>query len=848
ARTQIRGLGLRPIRHCARGPSRHLSPFLVHSQVSSSTAANQSGREWEWLGGCNKNLKAMRDRRKHLQTGAEGFEANMSALTALMEDSASVTVVLVFATLLFLVLLFKPSSKGNKYKFPPGPRPWPIIGNINILNVQQPHDTMCKLSEQYGDVFTFHMGTRKYVVITGYEAVKQALITQAEEFGERGITPAIHLFVKSKGLVFGVGESWKTMRRFTLTTLRDFGMGRSTIEDRIVEEAQRLLDIFQQHQGKPFDPTVNINSAVSNIICHLVFGHRFEYDDPVFLQLQRRVNEVIQLIASPELLVYNLFPKLGAMLADVNKIKENLEKNRSYFGSVCHQHKAELNNNDLRSFLDSFLARQKEEQPVAPDQRGHDLQRLPPPQGRRACVGETLAKMELFLFFTALLQRFRFHPPQGIRSEDLGLSSLPGLTNLPRPYELSLMADSASVTVVLVFATLLFLVLLFKPSSKGNKYKFPPGPRPWPIIGNLNILNVQRPDETMCKLSKQYGDVFTFHMGTKKYVVITGYEAVKQALITQAEEFGERGITPINQIVNNGKGLAFGVGESWKTMRRFTLTTLRDFGMGRSTIEDRIVEEAQRLLDIFQQHQGKPFDPTVNIYSAVSNIICQLVFGHRFKYNDPVFLQLQNRVIESTQLLASPEVLVYNLYPKLGTVLGDFQKLHKNITENQKYFRDIYAVVHEIQRFGNVVPSNLLRQTKHDTTFRDYHLPKGTPVIPLLTSVLFDKTQWETPVCVGETLAKMELFLFFTALLQKFCFEPPEGIRAEDLDLTPALTFTRSPKPYELCAVVRAILERDLGEVLAPSTLGNLAPSEAGSTAPPWVFFHSQIHFSSILL
>ncbi|XP_029103965.1 cytochrome P450 2K1-like isoform X1 [Scleropages formosus] len=498
----------------------------------------------------------------------------------------------------------------------------------------------------------------------------------------------------------------------------------------------------------------------------------------------------------------------------------------------------------------------------------------------------------------------------------------------------ALMADSASVTVVLVFATLLFLVLLFKPSSKGNKYKFPPGPRPWPIIGNLNILNVQRPDETMCKLSKQYGDVFTFHMGTKKYVVITGYEAVKQALITQAEEFGERGITPINQIVNNGKGLAFGVGESWKTMRRFTLTTLRDFGMGRSTIEDRIVEEAQRLLDIFQQHQGKPFDPTVNIYSAVSNIICQLVFGHRFKYNDPVFLQLQNRVIESTQLLASPEVLVYNLYPKLGTVLGDFQKLHKNITENQKYFRDICchrkveldnndlrsfldsflarqkeeesrnantyfdernmvvtignlfaagtettsttlrwgllfmmkyphiqekvhaeiereigkdrpprsedrksmpytdAVVHEIQRFGNVVPSNLLRQTKHDTTFRDYHLPKGTPVIPLLTSVLFDKTQWETPyefnpghfldaeghfvkkdaflpfsagrrVCVGETLAKMELFLFFTALLQKFCFEPPEGIRAEDLDLTPALTFTRSPKPYELCAVVR---------------------------------------------
>ncbi|KYO30680.1 hypothetical protein Y1Q_0008303 [Alligator mississippiensis] len=32
-----------------------------------------------------------------------------------------------------------------------------------------------------------------------------------------------------------------------------------------------------------------------------------------------------------------------------------------------------------------------------------------------------------------------------------------------------------------------------------------------------------------------------------------------------------------------------------------------------------------------------------------------------------------------------------------------------------------------------------------NTNFKGYFIPKGTAVIPLLTSVLLDKTQWETP-------------------------------------------------------------------------------------------------------
>lgn len=56
-------------------------------------------------------------------------------------------------------------------------------------------------------------------------------------------------------------------------------------------------------------------------------------------------------------------------------------------------------------------------------------------------------------------------------------------------------------------------------------------------------------------------------------------------------------------------------------------------------------------------------------------------------------------------------------------------------------------------------------------------------------------------MCLGESLARMELFLFFSTLLQHFCFTPPPGVKEEDLDLTPRVGLTLSPSEHKLCAI-----------------------------------------------
>ncbi|CAI9539014.1 unnamed protein product [Staurois parvus] len=151
--------------------------------------------------------------------------------------------------------------------------------------------------------------------------------------------------------------------------------------------------------------------------------------------------------------------------------------------------------------------------------------------------------------------------------------------------------------------------------------------------------------------------------------------------------------------------------------------------------------------------------------------------------------------------------------------------------EDRKAMPYTLAVIHEIQRFANVIP-HIPHAASTEVNFKGYHIPKGTIIIPLLTSVLYDQRHWEKPyqfnpnhfldaegkfvkkeafvpfsigrrVCVGESLVRMELFIFFTGLLQKFTFSAPPGVSECNLVLDADPCFTIRPQPHlECCAEI----------------------------------------------
>ncbi|XP_010714362.1 cytochrome P450 2J2-like [Meleagris gallopavo] len=474
----------------------------------------------------------------------------------------------------------------------------------------------------------------------------------------------------------------------------------------------------------------------------------------------------------------------------------------------------------------------------------------------------------------------------------------------------------------------LFVFLLVADYMKRRKPKdFPPSPFALPFLGNVQFLFAKDPLATTQKIIEEHGDIFSMQVGTQSFVILNGLQMIKEALLIQGENFMDRPEIPINTEVFNKLGLISSNGHLWKQQRRFTLITLRNFGLGKRSLEERIQEECRFLTDAFRDEQGNPFNPHLKINSAVSNVICSITFGNRFEYHNGNFQNLLRLMDETVILHGKIMSQLYNAFP---SIIKYFPGSHQTIFENWRLmkgfvkekiskhkedlnpsesrdFIDSYlqemaksngsdfcednlvactldlffagtettsttirwallfmalypeiqarvqaeidavigqcrqpaledrnnmpytnAVIHEVQRKGNITPFSLPREAKKDTVLAGFHLPKGSIVVPNLSSVMLDKKEWETPhsfnpghflkdgqfwkreafmpfsigkrACLGELLARAELFLFFTALLQKFTFQAP---RDTILDLKFILGMTLAPRPYKICAVPR---------------------------------------------
>lgn len=63
-------------------------------------------------------------------------------------------------------------------------------------------------------------------------------------------------------------------KRMSLRSLRDLGVGKATIEDKVREETNAILLEIEKQEEKPFKLGSLFARASCNIICSLLFGCR----------------------------------------------------------------------------------------------------------------------------------------------------------------------------------------------------------------------------------------------------------------------------------------------------------------------------------------------------------------------------------------------------------------------------------------------------------------------------------------------------------------------------------------------------------------------------------------------
>ncbi|XP_069602817.1 cytochrome P450 2C23-like isoform X3 [Ranitomeya imitator] len=426
------------------------------------------------------------------------------------------------------------------------------------------------------------------------------------------------------------------------------------------------------------------------------------------------------------------------------------------------------------------------------------------------------------------------------------------------------MMDQQNVIAVLIGA-ITFILIFFYWKYAWERRKMPPGPFPLPIVGNF--LKIQRDGliPSLTKMARTYGPIYTVYFGTRPIVVLTGYQIIKEALVDMGDAFLNRGAIPFVESIMNHAGLAFVNGESWNFLRQFSLLTLKDFGMGKKSLEEPLQEEAQHLFNHFKSLNGQPFDPSTTVICASSNIISRLVMGMRFDYSDKRWMDtlaesrkafhivsstwgqdkknlntafhLTNLIetvfdmflggSETTAITIYFSLLILIKYPEIqdkiheeiDQVIGQERAPKADDRNNMPYTN---ALLHEMQRISDTFPVGLMRSTTRDVTFHGYHIPKGTNVMPMLTTVLNDPSLFETPekfnikhfldekgkfkknngfmpfsagkrACIAESLVRLQLFIFITVILQKFTLK--SVVDPNDLDISPTETGIENHPP-----------------------------------------------------
>ncbi|WMV17189.1 hypothetical protein MTR67_010574 [Solanum verrucosum] len=83
-------------------------------------------------------------------------------------------------------------TRNRSRKFPPGPFPLPIIGNLHLLG-NQPHRSLAKLADFHGPIMHLKLGQITTVVISSSNMAKQVLQKQDLAFSSRSIPDTVQM-------------------------------------------------------------------------------------------------------------------------------------------------------------------------------------------------------------------------------------------------------------------------------------------------------------------------------------------------------------------------------------------------------------------------------------------------------------------------------------------------------------------------------------------------------------------------------------------------------------------------------------------------------------------------------
>ncbi|KAM3357250.1 geraniol 8-hydroxylase-like [Capsicum galapagoense] len=282
----------------------------------------------------------------------------------------------------FLYTLAKLSSRVTK-KLPPGPSPWPIIGNMHLLGAK-PHVSLANLAKTYGPVMSLKLGQLTTVVISSSSMAKQVLKNQDQTFSGRFVPNAVqvHNYCEYSVVWIPVCPEWRKLRRIMNTNI--FSCNRLDANQHLRSQKVKELIAYCEkcsQEGKVVDIGEVAFQTNLNLISNTLFSK--DLADPFSdskVELKDVICSIVVEVGKPNLVDFFpilekidpqgvkcratiYFGKLFRLFDDL--IKERLEERRRGFSEKCdvletllnstEKDPEEMNHNHIKSMFTDLI-------------------------------------------------------------------------------------------------------------------------------------------------------------------------------------------------------------------------------------------------------------------------------------------------------------------------------------------------------------------------------------------------------------------------------------------------------------------------------------------------------------